>query len=548
MKKVYRQYHRTKMTKIFNNLIEYPKNDREIKTVIRSANNNKKVIRMVRSKHHIPVIASNPDETDVILLSLEKYSMGQDNIIIDHENLLVSVNAGWTLKMLYNEIHRYNYILETQPNNNDIRIWEVTHAPVHGSKLGAGLIADSIVRMTLIDDDCTKISKSKGDGDFSMYRLNLGMFGIVTNVTFRLTKINNLCAQTTTIHNIFYDEHVDGYILNIGMIDEIFEKDLERCKNADSTQPTYVEYFIDYHNNAMLIVEWNDDHKRYSIPHNFSKYCLNVKRSKHWNTTKLFKNIGKNFRENFELLKSVNKTRRYEIIDNVEKNMQHYRDMFWDISPIKAYTMSYLFPIYHEDDAIDSGNFRLQYLYKAIEFVMNMVNKFKNKNYNFNIDLPLSVRFLTTNRNTKLSPLYNRQKIIYAALELSCSNTGLVKYYPKFNKKFLKFFYQIEHRWKELNGIKNWGTIFGFKYTEDSNYIAYAQGDSQKIINKCIKKELNDIVPALFRNQFIKDILSSNSSNKEPYWERSIGNSHNSDTEKIDDSDKTEELDEIVEV
>src|SRR4029079_4182818 len=115
-KKVY--YIQTRMTKFINwsenirnknTKIYFPHNDDEIINIINLAIEKKKTIRVVGSTHSIsPTICSSHEE-NVLLVSLKDYhwdhessskksasSDNSSNVLIDHERMTVTVNAGLT--------------------------------------------------------------------------------------------------------------------------------------------------------------------------------------------------------------------------------------------------------------------------------------------------------------------------------------------------------------------------------------------------------------------------------------------------------------------
>src|ERR1700722_3159493 len=119
--------------------IKYPRNDADIKHIIIDAKNTGKIVKVIGSSHSISPVVSGNNEKNMILISLEKYSL-PENIIIDEDNNTVTVNTGLKLGNLYDELNKHNYFLETQPASSAFSIGGVVSMPVHGARLGFSIM------------------------------------------------------------------------------------------------------------------------------------------------------------------------------------------------------------------------------------------------------------------------------------------------------------------------------------------------------------------------------------------------------------------------
>lgn len=490
--------------------IKYPVDYKEIKEILLSARIKNKIIRVVGSKHSISHCVIDPIDNNVILISLEKYKLESGDLIIDHNNLSVTVNAGWKLGTLYDELNQYGYFLETQPASSAFTIGGIVSMPVHGSRLGAGIVSDSVIAMTLINEYGEKISKNQFQEDFNLYRLNLGLFGIITSVTFKLIKITNIESRIMTFNNIFYNNNSEENIKEIkikkNLIDYYFKKIIENCVDDNKNYPEFNQCFIDFHNNALLCIDWKNCTKNCIINENYPN-STNVYKIQ--TLELLFKDLYKNFRKDNKLLQIIGKSARHDIQYNIEKNLSKDNDMFWISIGIRCYFMSYFIPIYEE------GEYMLEKLYDSIEYVMKLTNQFKREKKYFNIDLPMELRFVSSNTQSKLSPLYNENKIIFASIEIVCSATNIElnsekikEKNRKINEDFREFFYLVEQCWIMNGGIPHLSKLYGFSSIKGD---PFDKTILKKIFSDKLKDEIkNEICKTgqlLFINQFMRDII-----------------------------------------
>jgi len=484
-------------------IIHYPKNDDEICELILLALKRNQKVRVAGSKHSQSPAVTNTAEPNLLLISLEKYKSDKD-IFIDHDKMQVTVNAGWKLGQLADELNRHNYLLETQTAGSVFSIGGICSMPVHGSRLGASIISDYVTEITYIDDSCNKITKTEADDDFDYYRTNYGIYGVVTHLTLKIMAVNNISAKITNFYNIFYDIHVDGYKLKRSQLDEYFANVVAKCLEPDPNCPEYVQCFVDYYNNVFVVIEWKDDDEKYHVA---KEYPDATKMYNLLTPEIYFSKLSKNFRSHLPTLKTGNQIARAAIMYNVEKNMQEDRDMFWISTALRSNFMSYFIPIYHEDIGLNLDN-----LYTSIEFVMNLNKIFVEKEATFNIDLPSDIRFVVSSQKSKLSPIYNEKKIVYAAVEIICTAYNIETDRRKINgitehlinELYRQFFYQVEQKWLSLGGIPHIGKVFGFEKDTDP----FQKSRIAKVLPESAKSIMRERFDTLFVNNFVTDLLT----------------------------------------
>lgn len=481
--------------------IYYPKNDHEIITLIQLAKQKQKPIRVVGSTHSISPVVCDSKE-DLILISMKDYHLSQD-IVIDHNLKRVTVNAGWTLGKLYDELNRYHYFLDTQPASPAFTVGGVVSMPVHGSRLGASLIADSVIAMTFINQDGLIVQKNYEDSDFNMYRLNLGIIGIVTSVTFNVLQIKNIKATLETHNNVFLP---DGKI-NRTAVEDKFKELISACFRSDIH---YHHSFMDFHNNVWLTIDWTPNNEpsfiSFDTPEPESVPKIGIDEVLH-------DHILPHYRKNRDYLKLLGKIYRFGITTLIQKNLLEDKDMFWVYIGTRVFFMSYMIPVYTEGQPMD-----LTRLYSALEAIMEEVKKVRP----FNIDLPADIRFVVSNTNSIASPIANSQRTIYLAIDLTCgpANLNLTLKSSRceifdclffsnddkeLNADFRKFFSSVEQKWKYLGGVPQYSKLFGFGGSKNNPFDPHFV---RQVFPNDIKQLLRIYAQPQFMNNFIRTLLS----------------------------------------
>lgn len=466
----------------------YPENDDDIRRIIKLAKQNNSKIRVTGTGHSQTPLVCDSDES-IYLVSLKNYQLEPANINIDHDNLTVEVNAGWQLGQLYDKLSNYNYYLETHTAAPVFTIGGIVNNTIHGSRLGASLMSDSVIAITLIDANGDKITKTNEDKDFNLYTLSFGLFGIVTSVTFRILKLY-MEAKIINYYNIFDPNNK----VKRNILDDFFKDIINKCLNESIV--VYNHSFIDYHNDALISLEWFSGNDSRSVIN--TKEINNVYKVMTLST--ILENISKNYRTNNTILKSLGKVTRYEIEFGVEKNLQEDKDMFWVDFGTRSYFMSYFIPIHVEGTPINLDN-----LYMAIEAVTSEVKK---TNKHFNIDLPCDIRFVCSSKNSILSPIYTTdKKIVYASIDIlnMANNLHLndkESYFNgELNRDFRQFYHNVEQKWIALGGVPHLAKVFGFGGTDNKPF-------DKTIVTNIYGTDTKEIVRNKMQPLFVNNFLS----------------------------------------
>jgi FAD binding domain len=483
--------------------IKFPTHDKEIIELIHKAKEKQQHIRVVGSGHSISPVICYSHEQNLMLISLRDYKLHPQDIIIDHKNKLVQVNAGWTLAQLYQSLNEYNYFLETQPTNYSLTISGITCMPVCGSHLSSSFIADSLISMTLIDMHGNNVIKHNTEDDFDLYRVNLGLFGIVTSLTFRLREMNTLLPQLTTHYNIFYE---DVSKIKKNILDNYFKDKIYKCFYPDRSTSEYMNCFIDFHNNILVCLDWKNEPRRISPKGHYpdTGYIYKLEALDFF-----FKNIDKDFRQNEMILNMLGKGLRFDLMFNIEQNAQNQADMLLPTLDLRTYSMSYFIPLCMEGEDLN-----LDKLYEPIEFVMETIRKFKKQNSTYALDFLADFSFVVSTNKSIISPIYHKhKKIVYISLqittladnlELITNNVSSSKLIKQLNKDFRKFFHTIEQKWISLDGVPHWAKMFGF---DAQHKDPFSKKIISELLNPELKKQLKAKAQSLFMNDFMKVLL-----------------------------------------
>lgn len=483
-----------------NGIIYYPANDEEIINIINQARNRNKIIRVVGSKHSTSPAITNSNEK-LLLISLHNYQLKPENITIDHRNMKVRVNAGWTLGKLYDELNVHRYFLETQPASSAFTIGGITSMPVHGSRLGASYISDSITEVTFIDMYGKYITKTDQEDDFNIYRINLGIFGVVISVTFKIQHIENIKTHVKLYSNVFLD---NGKFNR----DLMFDKISSIINACYSKEVRYCHSFLDFHNNQWLSIDWNSTNEEPAI-------YIDTKEKEEVTKEKFIEDFHHYFKPNYlqdkNYLKLLGKVMIGAIYGFIKKNSFEDHDMFWVGTGARVFFMSYLIPIHTEGEEINLDNFC-----SALEIIMEKVNHANR----FTIDFPVDIRFVCSSNLSLASPIRSEKKKVYMALDLTCSGTNLdlsanVNRSPflecifgmdfkGLNKDFRRYYFEVEQVWKRLGGVPHYAKLFGF---ESPTGNPFESEQINAILSPEVKARLKEKAQPLFVNDFISQLI-----------------------------------------
>jgi len=486
-----------------NNKIRYPKTNDDIKALLVEAKEKMLNVRVVGSGHSMCPTICDSTENYLMLISLRDYNLEPRNIDIDHNKMEVTVNAGYKLATLYDQLSKYNYFLPTQPASSVFSVGGVVSMPAHGCRIGGSLISDYVVKMQIINSDGIEILKQIDNDDFDLHRICTNILGIITSVTFKIIKMDNIEAQICSYYNIFYDDRCK---IKRFKLDTFFKSIIMESLSNEEVNPQYVQCFLDFHNNTLLCINWQDADEEY-LPGDYPDVTnIHKVQSLEYVLTKLHKG----YREDQKILNLLGKLTRHEIEHAIEKNMQEDRDMFWVTVGARTYFMSYFIPIHEEGDVIN-----LDKLYAAIECIMIIIRKFKAEKRKFNIELPCDIRFITSTDKCLMSPIYRNdgKKTVYVSIEVICfaNNLHLKMEHVSgsdlaLNYDFREFYYTIEQEWIKLGGVPHWGKMFGF-------YAKYGDPFSYNSIKNILDTETKKLITtkaknnSMFTNNFVNTLL-----------------------------------------
>jgi len=491
--------------------IETPEKNEYIIDIIRKCKEERKKVRVVGSGHTMAPFIAHNKESDIFLISLEKYDLEPSNFVLDKDKMEVTVNAGMKLSELYNELSKYRLFLDTQPASTVFTVGGLINMPVHGGRLGASILSDSVKSLSFIDDNGIINNVKEGDKNFNLYRMGLGMFGIIISVTFKVYKIESLTVIRNTANNLFYLDK-NKYKLDRKLVHNRFCSIVKKCIDNNELKQ-YHHSFMDFHNNKLLSIDWTESKN----PSHF----MNIKEA-----TKIIdfppndfvnKTLLPNYRTYPFYLKTMGSLARNAIKLFVDLNQLDDQDMFWFFMSSKVYYLGYFIPIYTEGDDLEDIN-ALNNLYKSLETVMNKVHYSINNKKSFNIDLPMDIRFVVSNNSCPLSPIYKKgKKVVYAAVDLitGASNINLNYQqkqgsYKKLNKHFRQFYSNVENEWKKLGGVPHYAKMFGFapptKYNQNGKK-SYPFTYVNDLFQFIEKEEIAYKSSSIFRSDFIENLL-----------------------------------------
>ncbi|SNW62413.1 FAD-binding oxidoreductase [Orpheovirus IHUMI-LCC2] len=496
---------RSKNGIIYKNKIKYPTSNTEIINIIRKCKKDGKIIRVIGGKHsNSPLVSSNKEK--LLLLSLEKYNYtNKCDITIDHTNMTVCVNAGYTLSTLYNELSKYRYFLDTQPTIETMTVGGSISIPITGSKLGAGLLSDCVMGITLINDNGDVQDLTELSNNFELHRMNMGIFGIITYVTFSIKKLKYIQYEKQTLSNIFILQ--DGiYKMDQKLLDGMLEDIVKKSYNGTGDKELYHHSFIDFHNNKWLSVRWtgnnNVDNNNTEVIESFTRVIDFPPRDF------LSKTLVPIYRESPEYLKAMGKLSRGAIKSFIDLGIEGNLDIFSYNLSANVYYFSYFLPVY-----IDGVSY-IHNFYKAINCVMNTIQRYIKDKKKFNLDLPMDIRFVKSSNKCLLSPIYSKEKkIVYAVLNLinSACNIELQyenveKRYKELNDDYRNFYMEIEKEWVELGAVPKYSTVFGFG---GKNNDPFHNIYTKTLLPFSVKNSVSPYTQKLFVNSMMSNILET---------------------------------------
>ena len=211
--------------------------DEDIRTVLDEARRSDRHVRVMGSGHASADILF--DAADV-LISLHAYSSASSSDYeYDPEDGTVWANAGWRLRQLMQTLRADDPLLylETNPSGDAFTLGGCVSTPVHGSTVGAGLFAESLTELRVIEFERGAVRHVSG-AQLREYRCCLGLKGVITHVRLRLHRAK-LPLRTTSVATQFRARDVVARLRE------------EICESQ--TQHTRLHLFWNVHNGRAVV-------------------------------------------------------------------------------------------------------------------------------------------------------------------------------------------------------------------------------------------------------------------------------------------------------
>lgn len=180
-----------------------PRSTTEVADIVGRAASAGRTVKAIGAGHSFTAAAM----TNGVLLSLA----GMDRVVhVDHATARVTVQAGITLRALADELAEVGLAM---PNLGDINVQSVAGAintATHGTGLGLGNIATTVVGLELVDGrgDVVRCDDENDPELLRTARVGVGALGIVTEATLQCVPAFDLHARETVEP---LDDLLDGF-------------------------------------------------------------------------------------------------------------------------------------------------------------------------------------------------------------------------------------------------------------------------------------------------------------------------------------------------
>lgn len=209
--------------------VQEPITENAIKSIVKDAYDNDRKIRVLGSGHSWSKVAQTTD----IMISLSKY-IGP--VSIDRENLRATFKAGTSLRDI-------SLVLEDEGlamlNLGSVAYQSIAGAistATHGTGLTVGNLASLVTKLKFVSGKGEIVTVSEDDentDDFKAAQVNIGMFGVLTEVTVKVDHAFNLEEFRT--HTT-----LDDCLENL--------KDL-----VEDSGFQYVKFWVEFYNNLCVV-------------------------------------------------------------------------------------------------------------------------------------------------------------------------------------------------------------------------------------------------------------------------------------------------------
>uniref|UniRef100_A0A803NBS8 L-gulonolactone oxidase n=2 Tax=Chenopodium quinoa TaxID=63459 RepID=A0A803NBS8_CHEQI len=173
--------------------ISYPTTEEELRLAVANANRNKLKVKVVtKFSHTIPKLACPSSKTNqTTLISTERYN---SHIEIDTKNMVVTVDAGVSLRDLTNKVEGAALSLVAAPYWEGVTVGGLISTGAHGSSWWGkgGAVHDHVVGISLVvpgkeSEGFAKVLWLEGnDPLFKAAKVSLGVLGVISKVKLSL--------------------------------------------------------------------------------------------------------------------------------------------------------------------------------------------------------------------------------------------------------------------------------------------------------------------------------------------------------------------------
>lgn len=161
----------------------------EIKEILEEAVRQKKKVKVVGCGHS----PSDINCTSDFMISLKNYNKVLD---INKKKLQVKTQAGITLHDFEGRVREHGMAVTLMPSVSNVTLGGLIATGTHGTGAEFGILATSIVELTLLSGrgEVIHCSKKENEDIFNAARCHLGAMGIILDVTWQCENAYKLCS------------------------------------------------------------------------------------------------------------------------------------------------------------------------------------------------------------------------------------------------------------------------------------------------------------------------------------------------------------------
>jgi hypothetical protein len=178
--------------------IHRPANDAAIAALIHCARTSNQTLRIVGSASSAsPCVLCEAEAGRALLAQLSAYAEPSfPNLRVERAEAQVWVNAGWSVKKLYERVHdQYpRLFLTSRPSSPYSTVGSLVVSPVHGVAENYGLLSDAVLALRVIGaDGVARLVESEAELRF--WRCSFGLLGVVTHVRLQFARLRDFQAN-----------------------------------------------------------------------------------------------------------------------------------------------------------------------------------------------------------------------------------------------------------------------------------------------------------------------------------------------------------------